>query len=110
MQSRRVGFVRGIAPRRTQDIAEVPIEVLDVGIAVEGEPVFPEAQHGHDLVVKRLGARQVGHRYIYVVYSNDVGHGVRGNSIVAFGTIMPKPINQAAGGSMIHSICTSATA
>jgi hypothetical protein len=29
---------------------------------------------------------------------------------VAFGTIMPKHINQAAGGIMIHSTCTRATA
>ena len=58
-----------------QNITEVLVEILDVGIAANREGVLPETQDGHDLVVKSFGAGKVAHRNVDMVDSNDFWHG-----------------------------------
>ena len=75
MQSRSIRVVRMVGFCRAQNITEVPIEILDVGIAADRKGVLPESQDGHDPVVKSFGAGKVAHRNVDMVDSNDFWHG-----------------------------------
>lgn len=75
MQAGRMGIMRGSAARWSQHITEVPVVVLDVRFALQGEFVLAESQYlqQHD-VVKGLRTVQVGDGDVDVVDTGDCGH------------------------------------
>jgi len=60
---------------RSQDISEMTVEVLNVGIASNLERVLPEAKNRHYAIVECLGLPQIGDRNVDVVYADYLGHG-----------------------------------
>ena len=73
-----VGVVTVGIARRTKNITEMTIEVLDVRIATQGKFVLSETKRfKQDVIVERLRALKIRHCDVDVVDSNNFGHGVK---------------------------------
>lgn len=74
MQPRRIRIVWVPRPRRAYHKTELPVEVLGMRIAADGEGVLAETKHLHRTIVKFLRALHVRHSDVDVVNSDDVWH------------------------------------
>src|SRR5262249_50811917 len=92
MQPGCVRLVSVPDPRRTQHVAEVAIEVLDVRITVDAERVLAklECLHQH-AVIKRFGDHKVRNRDVDVVDADDFGHASSGRKTPVKGSSESAP-------------------
>lgn len=67
MESRRVGTVSDVFPRRAKNIAEMAIEILHMPLAVDSEFVLTKAKRRHYDIIEFLGPHQVGNGYVEVI-------------------------------------------
>lgn len=76
MKAGRIGVVPVGIARRTKNITEMTIEVLDVWITAQSEFVLSETKHlKQDVIVERLRALEIGHSDVDMVNSGDFSHG-----------------------------------